>query len=82
VFLREYWLDEEMLSGVGGMKIGDMVRISSKTDGDIDGKLATVIEDVDENLRSGRMCYTKVIVMISGIPKVRYLCPDSLELVG
>jgi hypothetical protein len=27
VLLREYWLDEEMLSGVGGMKIGDIVRI-------------------------------------------------------
>ena len=61
---------------------GDMVRISSKTDGDIDGKLATVIEDVDENLRSGRMCYTKVFLMVSGVPLIRYLCPDSLELVG
>jgi len=59
-----------------------MVRISSKTDGDIDGKLATVIEDVDENLRSGRMCYTKVFLMVSGVPVFRYLCPDSLELVG
>jgi hypothetical protein len=58
-----------------------MVRISSKTDGDIDGKLATVIEDVDENLRSGRMCYTKVFLMVSGVPIIRYLCPDSLELV-
>jgi len=62
-------------------KPGDMVRISSKTDGDIDGKLATVIEHVDENLRSGRMCYTKVFLMISGVPVFRYLCPDSLELV-
>ena len=62
-------------------KPGDMVRISSKTDGDIDGKLATVIEDVDENLRSGRMCYTKVFLMVSGVPIIRYLCPDSLELV-
>ena len=62
-------------------KPGDMVRISSKTDGDIDGKLATVIEDVDENLRSGRMCYTKVFLMVSGVPLIRYLCPDSLELV-
>jgi hypothetical protein len=59
-----------------------MVRISSKTEGDIDGKLATVIEDVDENLRSGRMCYTKVFLMVSGVPVFRYLCPDSLELVG
>jgi len=58
-----------------------MVRISSKTEGDIDGKLATVIEDVDENLRSGRMCYTKVFLMVSGVPIIRYLCPDSLELV-
>jgi hypothetical protein len=58
-----------------------MVRISSKTEGDIDGKLATVIEDVDENLRSGRMCYTKVFLMVSGVPVFRYLCPDSLELV-
>ena len=63
-------------------KPGDMVRISSKTDGDIDGKLATVIEDVDENLRSGRMCYTKVFLMVSGVPLIRYLCPDSLEVVG
>ena len=60
---------------------GDMVRISSKTEGDIDGKLATVIEDVDENLRSGRMCYTKVFLMVSGVPLIRYLCPDSLEVV-
>jgi hypothetical protein len=58
-----------------------MVRISSKTEGDIDGKLATVIEDVDENLRSGRMCYTKVFLMVSGVPLIRYLCPDSLEVV-
>ena len=57
------------------------MRISSKTEGDIDGKLATVIEDVDENLRSGRMCYTKVFLMVSGVPVFRYLCPDSLELV-
>ena len=63
-------------------KPGDMVRISSKTEGDIDGKLATVIEDVDENLRSGRMCYTKVFLMVSGVPLIRYLCPDSLEVVG
>ena len=61
-------------------KPGDMVRISSKTEGDIDGKLATVIEDVDENLRSGRMCYTKVFLMVSGVPIIRYLCPDSLEV--
>jgi len=60
---------------------GDMVLIKSKTDGEIDGKLATVIEDVDENLRSGRMCYTKVFLMVSGVPLIRYLCPDSLELV-
>jgi len=60
---------------------GDMVLIKSKTEGDIDGKLATVIEDVDENLRSGRMCYTKVFLMVSGVPLIRYLCPDSLELV-
>jgi hypothetical protein len=60
---------------------GDQVLIKSKTDGEIDGKLGVVLDDVDENLLSGRMCYTKVMVMISGIPKVRYLCPDSLELV-
>ena len=60
---------------------GDMVLIKSKTDGEIDGKLATVIEDVDENLRSGRMCYTKVFLMVSGVPLIRYLCPDSPELV-
>lgn len=60
---------------------GDQVLIKSKTDGEIDGKLGVVLDDVDENLVSGRMCYTKVMVMISGIPKVRYLCPDSLELV-
>jgi len=61
---------------------GDQVLIKSKTDEEIDGKLGVVLDDVDENLLSGRMCYTKVMVMISGVPHFRYLCPDSLELVG
>jgi len=64
------------------MNPGDQVLIKSKTDGEIDGKLGVVLDDVDENLLSGRMCYTKVMVMISGVPHFRYLCPDSLELVG
>ena len=60
---------------------GDQVLIKSKTDGEIDGKLGVVLDDVDENLISGRMCYTKVFLMVSGVPLIRYLCPDSLEVV-
>ena len=63
------------------MKRGDMVRITSNTDADIDGKLGTVIDNVDENLISGRMCYTKVIVMVPEKFVIRYLCPNSLEVI-
>jgi len=70
------------------MKRGDMVRITSNTDGEIDGKLGIVIDNVDENLRpwgptsliSGRICYTKVIVMVPEFI-IRYLCPNSLEVI-
>jgi hypothetical protein len=60
------------------MKYGDLVKITSRTDGDVDGELATLLEFVDENLNSGRMCYAKVMLLSSG--EMRYLCPDSLEV--
>ena len=59
------------------MKYGDLVKITSRTDGDVD-ELATLLEFVDENWNSGRMYYAKVMLLSSG--KTRYLCPDSLEV--
>jgi len=66
------------------MKPGDLVKISSNFDGDIDGKLATVMGGVDENLNPGRcgeMPFIKVFLMISETPVFRYISLDSLELV-
>lgn len=60
-------------------KPGDLCRIHSIDSGshDYGGELVTVVEIVDEILRSGRMCYAKVMRNNGGI---LYLSPTSLEV--
>jgi len=59
------------------MKPGDLVRIHYKGDKDLDGVIGVIADYVDENLISGRMCYTKIL-----LPDLtfRYISPESLEI--
>jgi hypothetical protein len=61
------------------MKRGDLVKVHSRTDGDIDGRLGLLVDFVDENLRSGRMCYAKVMFENGS---ACYLSPESVEVIS
>lgn len=59
------------------MKPGDLVQIRHQGDGDLDGAIGVILDYVDENLRSGRMCYAKI--MLPNL-SVRYISPESLTM--
>ncbi len=61
------------------MKPGDLVQIRHHNDGDLDGVIGVILDYVDENLRSGRMCYAKI--MLPNL-SVRYISPESLTVLS
>jgi len=68
------------------VNIKDLVLISSKTDGDLDGRIGIFLQFVDEYLRPWDIvCISKRIreryakVMLSD-GSMRYLCPNSIRV--
>ena len=56
---------------------GDLVRFRCSDDGD--KHLGILVEFIDTQLISGRMCYVKVVVPHTG--EIRYLPPGFVEVV-
>jgi hypothetical protein len=61
------------------MKPGDLVQIMYKGDAELNGVIGVILDYVDENLRSGRMCYAKI--MLPNL-SVRYISPESLTVLS
>lgn len=61
------------------MKPGDLVQIMYKGDAELNGAIGVILDYVDENLRSGRMCYAKI--MLPNL-SARYISPESLTMLS